>query len=171
MAIVRVPLGSLLRVGQTAETETHVFRPRRRPVRGAVQLLLAVALFLGALTLGVRLGTFLGWLLAALPLVASAVLAARGLTDVVARVMFQLEIDHRARTLTLSALLDQGQAVTQVRFDQVKGVDLTEKEGAWMVSLPLADGRRVALGCYADRAEADAQADRFRRILAGPPGA
>ena len=167
MADVRAPLGGLVRIAQTGDTETHVFRPRRRPLRGALQILLALALFGGALALGVRLGSFLGWLLAALPLLAAAVLIARGLTDLLARGMFQLEIDRRARTLTLSALLDQGQALTQVRFDHVKAVDVTEKDGAWMVSLPLADGRRVALGCYADRAEADDQAARFRQILAG----
>lgn len=167
MAAVRAPLGSLVQVARTDDTETHVFRPRRRPVRGAVQILGALALFGGAVALGVHFGTFLTWLLAALPLLASAVLFARGLADLVARAMFQLEIDRRARTLTLSALLDQGQAVTQVRFEQVKAVDVTEKEGAWMVSLPLADGRRVALGCYAERAEADAQAARFRPLLAG----
>lgn len=164
---MRPPLGSLVQVAQTPDGETHVFRPRRRPLRGVLQIAVALALFGGAVALGVRLGTFLGWLLAALPLLASAVLLARGLTDLIARVMFQLDVDLRARTLTLSALLDQGQALTRVGFDQVKAVEVTEKDGAWMVSLPLVDGRRVALGCYAERAEADAQAVRFRRILSG----
>lgn len=154
-----------MQVAQTDDTETHVFRPRRRPIRGAAQILLSLALFGGAVAFGVRTGTFLGWLAAALPLLASAVLIARGLAELVARAMFQLEIDRRARTLTLSALLDQGQAVTQVHFDQVKAVEVTEKDGAWLVSLPLADGRRVALGCSADRAEAEDQAARFRVLL------
>lgn len=165
---MRAPLGSLVRIGSTADTETHVFRPRRRPVRGALQILTAVALFAGALFLGVRLGSFLGWLLAALPLLTSAVLVARGLTDVITRALFQLEVDRRARTLTLSALLDQGQALAQVRFDQVRAVEVTEKDGAWLVSLPLDDGRRIALGCYADRPEADAWAERFRALILTP---
>jgi hypothetical protein len=166
MSAMRAPLGRLVPIASTADTETLVYRPRRRPVLGALQILAAVSLFAGAVVLGVRLSSLPGWLLAALPLLASAVLVARGLSDLISRSLFQLEIDRRARTLTLSALLDQGQALTKARFEDVQAVEVAPKDAAWLVSLPLRDGRRIALGCVAGREEADALAARFRETLA-----
>ncbi len=158
-------LGTLQTRRSTAETETLDFRVLRRRWRGLAELGAGAALFAGSATFVARTQLWFGWMLAAVPLLVCAVLVARGLQWIFPRPLFQIELDRRARTLLLSMGSELGQVMAKTSFADVTEVRLEEKDGAWIVSLPLRDGRRIGLGCFAGRPEAELVAAKFAALL------
>lgn len=154
-------LGTLRSVLVTEDTESFAFRVERRPARGALEFAAALAMLGASLLLVTRVGGGAGWGLSVVPLLACAVLAARGLAWIWPRPIFTITIDHRARTLLVSMPTDRGQGLAKTRFADIRSVDVADKDGAFAVSLPLADGRRVGLGFFRRAEDVDALASRF----------
>jgi hypothetical protein len=155
------PVGTLKTLRATADTETLDFRPERRAGRGILELGAGAAIFAVSAGLVARSQVWYGWMLAVPPLLVCAVLAARGLQWLFPRPLFQIDVDRRARALRLSMSTEQGQARVEAAFSDVHAVQLADREGAWTVSLPLRDGRRIGLGCFTRREDADAVTARF----------
>ena len=164
-------LGTLRSVLVTEDSETFAFRPERRPARGALELAAALALAAGSLALVTRLRDWRGWALSALPLLACAVLAARGLAWLWPRPMFTLTLDRRARTLLLSMPTERGQGLAKTRYADVLRVELAERDGAYALSLPLADGRRLGLGFFRRREDVESLAADFAKRIGVNVGA
>lgn len=149
-------LGTLRPVLVTEDTETFAFRPERRPARGVLELAAALGIAASALVAVARLGGW-GWALAAPLLIACAVLAARGLAWIWPRPMFTITLDRRARTLLVSMPTERGQGMAKTRYADVRAVEIAPKDGAFAVSLPLNDGRRIGLGFFRDAEEVAAR--------------
>lgn len=145
-------LGTLRSVLVTEDTESFAYRPERRPARGLLELAAALGVAAGALIAVARLGGW-GWALAAPLLIACAVLAARGLAWIWPRPMFTITLDRRARTLLVSMPTERGQGMAKTRYADIQAVEIAAKDGAYAVSLPLADGRRIGLGFFRDAEE------------------
>jgi len=158
-------LGTLRSELVTEDTESFVYRPERRPARGVLELAAALALIVGAFLLVTQVRAWYGWILGAPPLLAGAVFAARGLAWLWPRPMFTITIDRRARTLLVSMPTDRGQGLAKTRFDDVLAVEIAEKDASFAVSVPLRDGRRIGLGFFRRREDADALAARFAVLM------
>jgi hypothetical protein len=158
-------LGTLRSELVTEDTESFVYRPERRPARGVFELAAALAVGAGAFLLVTRMKAWYGWILGAPPLLVCAVLAARGLAWLWPRPMFTLTLDRRARTLLVSMPTDRGQGLAKTRFADVQAVDVAEKDASFAVSLPLHDGRRIGLGFFRRREDAEATAARFAGLI------
>jgi len=158
-------LGTLRSELVTEDTESFVYRPERRPARGVLELAAALAVAVGALLTVVRIPAWYGWLLGALPLLVCAVLAARGLAWLWPRPMFTITIDRRARTLLVSMPTDRGQGLAKTRYADILAVEIAEKDASSAVSLPLGDGRRIGLGFFRRREDAEALAARFAGLI------
>jgi hypothetical protein len=160
--------GTLRSVLVTEDTETFAFRPERRPARGVLELALALVLAGASLWTVARLRDWRGWALAAVPLLACAVTAARGLAWLWPRPMFTVTLDRRARTLLLSMPTDRGQGLAKTRYADVLHVELAERDGAHALSLPLADGRRLGLGFFRRAEDVEPLASRFAEWIGVP---
>ncbi|MBV8881607.1 MAG: hypothetical protein JO332_16745 [Planctomycetaceae bacterium] len=166
-------LGWVRPVRSTEDTVLYEYRTPRRPLRGAVYLVLALSLIGIGFKVGVDRANLLVWLLALLPLLLATVFASWGLLDLVTRGLFELEVDRRARTLALAMPTEQGQALAKVGFAEVTGVAVAERRplpggrGAvrWAVSLAVQDGRKIGLGLLDDAAEAERLAASFGGLL------
>jgi hypothetical protein len=155
------PIGTLQQASTTEDRILFVYRRDRRTARGVLFLGLVPLFAVAGFLVGLRLHTFLGWMAAILPLFAAGVSANWGLADLLRPTLFDLEIDHRARTLTVS----MGRALAKVRFGDVTGIEIAEKGEAWNVTLRLGDGRRIGLGLSATLPRAEATASRFSELL------
>ena len=158
-------VGTLQTRRTTAETEMLDFRVLRRISRGIVELGAGAALFAGTALFVARTQLWFGWMIAAVPLLVCAVLSARGLQWLFPRPLFQIEIDLRARTLLLSMASEKGQQMAKASFSDVTEVRLEAKEGAWTLTLPMRDGRRLGLGCLGVREDAEVLAAKFAGLL------
>jgi hypothetical protein len=155
------PIGSLQQASTTEDRILFVYRRDRNKVRGLVFFGLAPVLAVVGLYLGLRLHSFWGWMAALLPLFGAGVAANWGLADLLRPTLFDLEVDHRSRTLTVS----MGRALAKVRFSEVTAVEIAEKSRAWNVTLLLADGRRIGLGLSSTSARAEEVAGRFSSLI------
>lgn len=166
-------------VQQTSTTEDRIlyeYRTPRRPGRGVVYLLVAIALIAGGFRYGVEKSTFVVWLLCIAPLLLSGVFASWGLLDLISRGLFELEVDRRAKTLSLSMNTAHGQALAKMNFGDVASVDISERrplpgrpgKTRWNVTLPLRDGRRIGLGLLEDETRAGQLANSFTELLGAP---
>ena len=79
--------------------------------------------------------------------------------------MFTITIDRRARTLLVSMPTDRGQGLAKTRYADILAVEIAEKDASFAVSLPLGDGRRIGLGFFRRREDADALAARFSGLI------
>ena len=158
-------IGALRTLRTTPETETLDFRVLRRIPRGLVELAAGLALFAGSAVFVSRTQLWFGWMIAAAPLLVCAVLVARALQWIFPRPLFQIVLDVRARTLLLSMASEKGQQMAKASFSDVKEVLVEAREGAWTVSLPMRDGRRIGLGCVKSREEAEALAGKFAALM------
>ena len=159
------PVGTLTPVRSTAQSDTVDFRPERRPGRGLLEMAAGLALFAGASVAVVRSAAWYGWILAAPALLICAVLIARALQWLFPRPMFEVHVDRAARVVRLSMSGEQGTQRVEAAFSDIHAVQVAEREGAWTVSLPLRDGRRLGLGCFTRREDADAVTARFAEWL------
>jgi len=155
------PIGSLQQASMTEDRVLFVYRRDRKTARGVFFLCLAPAFAVAGFLLGFRLHTFFGWMASMVPLFFGGVAANWGLADLLRPTLFDLEVDHRARTLALS----MGQALAKIRFDDVKAVEIAPKSGAWNTTLLLGDGRRVGLGLSAKVSKAEEVAARFSTMV------
>lgn len=155
------PIGSLQQASTTEDRVLFVYRRDRKTARGVFFLCLAPAFAVAGFLLGFRLHTFLGWMASMVPLFFGGVAANWGLADLLRPTLFDLEVDHRARTLALS----MGQALAKVRFADVTAVEISEKDRAWNTTLLLGDGRRIGLGLAPTAARAEATAAKFAELL------
>lgn len=155
------PIGSLQQASTTEDRILFVYRRDRKTARGIFFLCLTPLFAVAGFILGRKLHTFLGWMAAMLPLFAAGVAANWGLADLLRPTLFELEVDHRARTLALS----MGQALAKVRFSDVTGIEIAPKDGGWNATLLLGDGRRIGLGLSATSAKAEEVAAKFSTLL------
>jgi hypothetical protein len=155
------PIGSLQQASTSEDRILFVYRRDRKTVRGAAFLVLVPVLATAGFLLGLRLHSFLGWMAAMLPLFAAGVAANWGLADLLRPTLFELELDHRARTLTLS----MGRALAKVRFADVIAVEIAKKDRAWNATLLLADGRRIGLGLSSTLARAEETGGKFSSLI------
>jgi hypothetical protein len=169
-------LGALRPVSSTEDRILYEYRTPRRLLRGLVYVSIAAGLIAAAVRIGVDRQSFVVWLLAIVPLGFAGVFVSWGLLDLITRGLFELEVDRRAKTLSLSMETGHGQALTKTGFGDVAAVDIAERRplpGArgrsrWNVTLPLRDGRRIGLGLTEDAAEADRLAAEFAALLGAP---
>jgi energy-coupling factor transporter transmembrane protein EcfT len=162
---LNAPVGTLQQASTTEDRVLYVYRRDRKLARGIVQMAVALLLVTAGFGLGLKLGTFWGWILSLLPLFVAAVAANWSLADLLRPTLFQLEVDHRARTLALSMAMVGGEALAKVRFDDAAAVEITGKGRAWNVTILLKVGRRMGLGLSEDPAKANEVAARFAGLL------
>jgi hypothetical protein len=165
---MNAPVGSLQQASTTEDRVLFVYRRDRRAVRGILEFVLALLLVVAGFALGIKLGTFWGWILALVPLFVGAVAANWGLADLLRPTLFQLEVDHRARTLALSMALVGGESLAKVRFEDATALEIARKGRTWNVTILLRDGRRVGLGLSDDPAKAEEVAGRFSGLVGIP---
>lgn len=169
-------LGCVRQVSTTEDRILYEYRTPRRPARGIVYILVALALIAGGFRFGIEKSNLVVWLFCVVPLLLSGVFASWGLLDLISRGLFELEVDRRAKTLALSMNTEHGQALAKILYSDVAGVDVSERRplpGArgrtrWNVTLPLKDGRRIGLGLIEDAAQADRLADGFVDLIGVP---
>jgi len=171
---VSEPVGSLRQVSATEDRTLYAYRSPWRLARGLMWLSISALLLALAIFLGVSIGRWYAWLIGVIPLFAAAIAAIFGGVDVLNRPLFQLEVDRRARTLSLAMSNGQGgNALAKVSFNDVASVELTEKEDrsgpqprpCWNVKLRLKNGRQIGLGLSTDKAESEEVATRFSTLI------
>ena len=163
------PFGALKPVSKTEDRTVYEYVSFRRLGRGLAYLLSGLALLGVALGLGPSLGTSSGWALGIVPLALGVFLAGRGFRDLVTRSYFQLEVDGRARTLSLAMDLEgDATQLAKVSFDQVRAVELSGGEARWSVSLLIHNGRRMGIGLLDDAAAAEKLTAEFAGLVGAP---
>jgi hypothetical protein len=167
---MNAPVGTLQQASTTEDRILWVYRRDRKLARGLLELALAILLVIAGFAMGIKLATLWGWILALVPLFVGAVAANWGLADLLRPTLFQLEVDHRARTLALSMATAGGESLAKVRFDDATAVEIARKGRTWNVTILLRVGRRVGLGLSDDPAKAEAVASRFAGLLGVPIG-
>ena len=168
MGGVTAPLGSLEELSSTEDRTLYAYRPKKRPLRGFVFVAGALAMVAGSLYFGRFTTGVASWTILIVPMFAASALAFCGMLDFLRRPYFHLEVDRRAKTLSLAMPREQGQALTKVRFADVVSVEIAEKKGpppAWNVTLVLQDARRIGLGISDDRAASELLATRFSDLI------
>lgn len=169
---MNAPTGVLTLIFQTPDRDLYAYKPDRNFPRGLSSL--AGCLFLLALDvwIGAKYPVWWGWLIGAVPLLAAAVLGTWGIVDLRAHTLFHLEVDRRARTISLAMpKTDEGHALAKVGFGEVQAVELAEQSGpprAWNVTLLLRNGRKIGLGLSSAAARAEATAGLFSGLTGAP---
>lgn len=171
---VNALLGRLRSTSLGPNSEAFAYTPLRRPWRGVVELLAALAAAVVSFLIATQWKVAFSWVAAAPFLLVCAVLAARGLSFVAPRPLFRIAVDTLARTLVVSMKTEKENALAKIDFAEVAAVELAAKGEAWSLGLPLSNGRRIGLGLFAAREEADALGIRFAALLGvelrRPPG-
>jgi hypothetical protein len=165
---VSAPLGTLQQASTSEDRILFVYRRDRRAGMGAVELAGALFLLAVGIAAGIKMGTFWGWILAIVPLGVGAGLASGGLAHLLRPTLFQIEVDHRARTLALSMATVRGEDLAKARFDEASAVEIAPRGRAWNATILLRDGRRMGLGLSNDPAQTEATATRFAELVGVP---
>jgi hypothetical protein len=161
------PLGALQEVSSTPDRTLYAYRRRHRWLRGVAWVGLALLLLGVAIVLGRPAGRWYSWLFAVLPSIAASAAAFCGMLDLLNRPLFRLEVDRRARTLSLSMPREHGQALAKLRFADVSRVEVRQKgpPPVWNVTLLLNTGKRIGLGVSDDAAASLEVARRFSELV------
>jgi hypothetical protein len=164
---VNEPIGALHEVSATEDRTLYAYRPKKRTTRGILWLGIALLLVGLAVYLGHLEGRWWGWMYAIVPSLAASGAAYCGMIDLLNRPLFQLEVDRRARTLSLAMPREAGHDLAKVRFGDVQSVKISEKGAppTWNVTLVLKNGRRIGLGISDDAAQSDQVATRFAQLI------
>ena len=162
---MNAPLGFLDILSTSEDRILYAYRRDRKTVRGVFWVLFSLLLVAGAMALSRAVGEWYGWLAGVIPLIAASGAAYVGMLDLLNRPLFQLEVDRRARTVTLAMPREKGHDLAKVGFGDVVAVEIAEKAGAWNVTLRLKDARRIGLGISADKAKSEDVAARFASLI------
>ena len=161
------PLGRLSEVSSSEDRTLYEYRRKRRLIRGlcwmgAAAVLVGVAVFLGR-----PAGRWYAWMFAVVPSLGASALAYCGMLDLLNRPLFQIEVDRRARTLSLAMPREQGHDLAKVRYSDVSSVEIREKDSppAWIVALRLHNGKRIGLGLSDDPDGSRELAERFSALI------
>jgi len=164
---LNAPTGSLTLIFQTPDRDLYAYKPDRHIARGLGFLAGCVLLLALDVLIGARVPHWYGWLLGILPLFGGAVLGTWGIIDLRARALFHVEVDRRARTVSLASPSGKGHDLAKVGFGDVLSVELAEQPGppkAWNVTLLLKNGRKIGLGLSAQAARAEELAGTFSKV-------
>ena len=161
------PIGALHEVSTTEDRTLYAYRPRKRTARGIFWLLVSLLLVGVAITVGLPQGRWYAWIFAVLPSVVASATAYWGMLDLLNRPLFQLEVDRRAKTLSLAMPKEAGQALAKIRFSDVDAVNISQKgpPPTWNVTLALKNGRRIGLGISDVQAESERVAATFAQLI------